>query len=101
MNIVIKVDNAKVRQMIEAYTELHCKPDVVKFVQDGAGNWITSVENIDNIRFNSKAGTNQLKTFLVANQEASDNSESIVELIVKYGVEVEYVPLPEIDEGLK
>lgn len=40
----IKIADAQVRDSIEAYTQANTFPNVIKFIEDKAGNWCTSNE---------------------------------------------------------
>lgn len=93
---VIRVNNATVRRLIEEFTDQYTKPDAIRFVQDGNGDWITSTENIQNIRY---VGIRQdLKQFLIANG-VQTNITSLKEALQTYGAVVEYVPKPEVIES--
>jgi len=89
---VIRVNNATVRILIEQFTEQYCQPDAIKFVQDGAGNWITSVENFQNARY---VGIREdFKQFLIVNG-IQTNVRSLKEALEQYGTVINYVPVPD------
>jgi hypothetical protein len=93
MTTVIKVDDPKVRALVELYTERYCKPDQIKFVLDGAGNWIMSVENMSNPKYinpdpNITAG-------FTSEHNTTKPFKNLVEVIEQYGVEIEYIPFAE------
>lgn len=90
---VIKFDNERARQLIEVFTDMYCRPDIIKFVQDGAGNFIMGKENLDNQRFN-QPNDEQLQAFLIANN-VTQPIRNIVDVVSFFGSEIEYVPLPD------
>jgi hypothetical protein len=91
---VIRVNNATVRRLIEEFTDQYTKPDAIKFVQDGNGAWITSVENIQNIRY---VGIRQdFKQFLIDNG-VNTSTTSLKEALETYGANIEYVQPPQED----
>lgn len=102
---VIRVNDEKARIIIEQFTAEHCKPHAVKFVQDGNGDWVTSLENFQNPRFTfSKLAPTKtkaevetlLKTEVQKELAVQDNEYSnIADLIQLYGEIIDYVPLPE------
>jgi hypothetical protein len=91
---VIQVDNERARQLIELYTAEFCFPDVIKFVQDGAGNWVMSMENLTNDKF-VNPDKDLLAKFLLDNL-VSEQFKSITEVITKYGIETDYIQPTEI-----
>lgn len=85
---VIRVNNATVRRLIEEFTDQYTKPDAIKFVQDGNGAWITSPENIQNVRY---TGIRQdFKQFLIANG-VNTTITSLKEALETYGAVIDYV----------
>jgi hypothetical protein len=90
---VIKVDNIEARILIETFTNLYCFPDAIQFVQDGAGNWIMSTENLTNEKY-LYPDQIQLQEFLTANNVVQPLT-SIVDVFNIYGEEIEYVPIVE------
>jgi hypothetical protein len=96
MTTVIQVDNAEARQLIEAYTNLYCAPDAIEFVQDGAGNYVMSKENLSNEKY-LNPDQQQLQQFLAANNVLQPFT-SIIDVIAVYGVEIEYAPFELIEE---
>jgi len=89
---VIRVNNATARRLIEEFTEQHTKPDVIKFVQDGNGAWITSVENFQNVRY---VGIRQdFRQFLIANG-INTTITSLKEALQTYGTVIDYVKPPD------
>lgn len=95
---VIKFESERARQLVEAFTELYCQPDVIKFVQDGAGNWVMGMENLSNPRF-SNPNDEQLQAFLLANQVV-ENIHNLNDVITLFGVEIDYIPIVIIDSEL-
>jgi hypothetical protein len=93
METVIKVDNAEARILIEAYTNLYCLPNAIQFVQDGAGNWIMSKENLLNEVY-LNPDQEELQSFLAANNVLQPFT-SIVDVINVYGEEIEYLAISE------
>lgn len=89
---VIRVNNATARALIEEFTNTYTKPDVIKFVQDGAGNWVTSVECLQAVRFS--ADRQDVKTFLES-RGINNNHKSLKDVLQQYGTQIDYVPLPE------
>jgi len=92
MSKVLKVTNAKVRGLIEQFTKQYTLPDVIEFIQDGAGNWITSVENLESIRY--KGIRQDFRQFLRDNG-INANVNSIKEALRNYSSLIDYVPVPE------
>lgn len=88
---VLRVNNAAVRNHIENFTQQYTFPDVIKFVQDGAGNWVTSIENLENLRY--KGIRSDIKEYLQA-QGINNNFRSLREVLENYGVEIDYIPEP-------
>ena len=88
---VIKVTNQKVRRLIEEFTAQYTHPDVIVFVLDGAGNFITSAECLEDIRY--KGIREDLRTFLRDNG-INTNVRSIKEALQNYGQVIDYVPVP-------
>lgn len=90
MSKVIKVTNAKARTLIEQFTRQYTLPDVIEFNQDGAGNWVTSIENLENIRY--KGIRQDFKQFLRDNG-VNANVNSIKEALQNYSTLIDYVPV--------
>jgi hypothetical protein len=88
---VIKVTNAKIRRLIEEFTAQYTRPDVIIFVNDGAGNFITSVESLEDLRY--KVSREDLRTFLRANG-INTNIRSIREALQTYGEVIDFIPVP-------
>lgn len=102
---VLTISDPKVRSVIEQFTEQNCKPDVVKFIQDGNGNWITAPENLLNKKFTFekvvKGETTEsirIKLSTETTKESLQSSVSIADLIDKYAVLIDYVPVPDVIE---
>lgn len=88
---VIKFESERARQLIEVFTDLYCKPDVIKFVQDGAGNWIMGLENLSNPRF-SNPNDEQLNDFLASNN-VTQPINNLNDVVALFGVEIDHVPV--------
>lgn len=85
---VVRVNNAIVRGHIENFTRQYTFPDAIKFVQDGNGNWVTSVENFLNLKY---SGVRQdLKEYFIANG-IQTNVRSLKEALENWGVVIEHV----------
>lgn len=90
---VVKVTNTTVQNLIEQFTEQYTDPDVIKFVQDGNGDWITSRENFQNIRYIGIRS--DLKQFLRDNGISLTQVQDINSLkdaLQKWGQIIDYVP---------
>lgn len=74
---------------IENFTEQYTFPDAVKFVQDGNGNWVTSVENFKNIRYTGIRA--DLRTYFLANG-INTTVRSLKEALETWGTIIDYVP---------
>jgi hypothetical protein len=85
--IVIKVTNATVRGHIENFTQQYTFPHVIKFVRDGALNWVTSLENFQNIRYTGIRS--DLKEYFAANG-IQTNVRSLKEALEQWGEQIEY-----------
>lgn len=86
---VVTVANATVRGHLENFTNQYTFPDVIKFVQDGSGSWVTSVENFQNLRY---TGVRQdLREYFIANG-IQTTVRSLKEALEKWGVIIDYVP---------
>ena len=48
---VLAVNNEKIRAQIENWTTENTAPDVIKFMMEGAGNWIVTYETLNNPKF--------------------------------------------------
>jgi hypothetical protein len=85
---VVKVANAVVRGHIESFTLQYTKPDCIKFIQDGLGNWVTSVENFQNIRY---VGIREdLREYLL-NNGVQTTVRSLKEALERWGELIDYV----------
>lgn len=85
---VVAVANATVRGHLENFTEQYTFPDVIKFVQDGSGNWVTSVENFQNLRYTGIR--DDLRQYL-ADNGVQTTVRSLKEALEKWGVIIDYV----------
>lgn len=103
---VLEVSEEKVRVILEQFSE-RCGQDRIKFVQDGNGRWITSLENLSNPKFTfertiktetaTKLETD-LKTEVKKEPTLTVKDEdytNIADLINIYGVQIEHVPIAE------
>jgi hypothetical protein len=91
---VIKVDDLRARNLIELYTAQHCFPDVIKFVQDGAGNLVMSPENLSNLKYTHPDP--ETTAAFTTEHQTTQPFKSISEIIAVYGVEIDYIPHPDI-----
>ena len=87
---VIKIDDLKTRNLLELYTEMFCKPDEIKFHQDGLGQWVMSTENLTNWKYLNPDPEKRDK--FIIDYAVSQPFKNIVEVINFYGVEIDYVP---------
>lgn len=86
---VIRVNNATARRLITEFTQQNTFPDVIEFVKDGNGAYVTSVENIQNVRY---VGIRQdFRQFLIANG-INTTITSLKEALQTYGAVIDYVP---------
>ena len=101
---VIKVDSEKVRYLIEEYSRKYCFPDLIQFVQDGAGNYIVGTSVLDPLmgkryvredKEKLEAEATLTKTVLT---KSTDELDSIAKLIIEYGEEIDYIPIPDEEE---
>jgi len=84
---VVRVNNATVRTLIEQFTELHTKPDAIKFININS-SWVTSIENFQNARY---IGIREdFKQFLIDNG-INTNISSLKEALETYGNLILYV----------
>jgi len=81
-----------VRSLITQFTTEYTKPHVIGWVQDGNGNWVTSIENLQNLKY--KGIRQDLKEFLIANG-IQTNITSLKEALETYGEIIPYVAPPE------
>jgi hypothetical protein len=101
---VIRVSDPKHRAIIEQFTLENCQPHAIKFVQDGNGDWITNIENLNNERFTfkeSKRGATEAVLQLKLSAELSKeglNAQHIADMLTKYGEPIDYVPVKEVVE---
>jgi hypothetical protein len=108
---VIRVTDPIARDVIERFTLQYCKPDAVKFIQDGNGDWITSVENLQNKRYTfEKTLTTQTRTTVETKLREEVKREptltvrdneytNLADLLQRYGEVIDYVPVPDTLEG--
>jgi peroxiredoxin len=89
---VLKVNNANVRMHLENFSKQYTFPDEIKFVQDGNGDWITSIENLQNIRY--KGIRADFKEYLAANGIVV-NVNSLKEALERWGDIIVHVPKPD------
>lgn len=87
---VIKVDDPEARQLIESYSRLYCHPDIIQFIQDGAGNWIMSYENLNNPKFTNP--DQEILQEFCAEHGVLQLFTSINDIISVYGTEIEHIP---------
>jgi hypothetical protein len=85
---VVTVADAIVRWHIENFTAQYTFPDVIKFVQDGLGNWVTSVENFQGVRYVTVR--EDLKQYFLDNGITTD-VRSLKEALEKWGLIIDYV----------
>lgn len=85
---VVRVDNATVRGHIENFTAQYTFPNAIVFVQDGSGNWVTSVENFLNLPYMELR--DDLKQYL-ADNGIQTNVRSLKAALTKWGVIIDYV----------
>lgn len=90
---VVRADNAIVRGYIEAFTSQYTFPDAIRFVQDGNGNWVTSVENFLNIKYS--AIRQDFKKYLKDNGIVTE-VDSLKKALETWGVAIEHVAPPTI-----
>lgn len=90
---VVKVDSATVRTHIENFTAQYTFPNAIKFIQDGNGDWITSVENLLNLPY--KEIRKDLKKYLNDNGITTD-VDSLKKALETWGTVIDYVAPPEI-----
>jgi hypothetical protein len=106
---VIRVNSEKVRFLIEEYSRKYTFPDLIQFVQDGAGNYIVGTSVLDPLmgkryvredKQKLEAEATLTKTVLT---KSTDELDSIAKLIIEYGEEIDYIPLPdeELNEETK
>jgi ribosomal protein L4 len=88
---VIRIDDEKTRNMIELYSNLYCYPDVVKFIQDGNGNWVMSTENLANPKY-LNPDPEIVSQFAIEHQ-LTKAFTGIIDVIKTYGVEIDYMPI--------
>lgn len=65
-----------VRTALENYTMAQTYPDVIRFQQDGNGEWITSVETIADAKYNRPA-----------------HVTSVINQLINFGEQIPYVPV--------
>lgn len=93
---VVRVNNATVRSLIEEFTTANCVPHAIKFVQDGNGAWITSVENLQTLKYTEIR--QDFKQFLISRGIVTTIT-SLKEALETYGVVIDYVSPPVIPLG--
>lgn len=86
---VVRVNNATVRGHIEAFTKQYTFPDIIQFVQDGNGAWVTSIENFQNLRYSGVRA--DLREYFLANG-INTQVRSLKEALENWGVIIDYVP---------
>ena len=91
---VLKCSNAKVRGLIEDFSLQYCAPHAIKFTQDGNGDWITSTENLQNVRL--IADKENLKQFL-DDQGIRVRVRNLKEVLQNFCTVVPYVAPPEVN----
>lgn len=74
---VLRVSNSGQRTAIENYTLNQTFPDIIVFLQDGNGDWITSTETLADVKYNREAH--------VAN---------VIQRLTQHGEVIDYVPPP-------
>lgn len=89
---VLKCTNATVRTLINEFTKQYTFPHVIEFIQDGNGDWITSLENLQNVRL--IADKANLKQFLSDNG-VNVNVKNLKEVLENYCTVVPYVAPPD------
>jgi len=85
---VLKVTNAKVRRLIEQFTNEKTFPDVIAFTKDGNSDWIVSKSVLTGIRYTGIRS--DLKQFL-ADNGVNANVTSLKAALQKYATEINYV----------
>ena len=92
---VVKISNAKVRGLIEQFTAQYTKPDLIIFIKDGNGDFITSVENAQTLRYKTNRET--FKKFINDNGIVT-NLKNIKDVLAQYGEIIDYVKPTEVNE---
>lgn len=88
---VIKVSNSVVRTHIENFTLQYCKPHMVYFIQDGNGDWVTSIESLQNAWI--EGSKQDLKQYLSDNGLNIPNGlRTVKDVLNNYGEVITYVP---------
>jgi hypothetical protein len=100
---VIRVTDPKARKVIEDFTDLHTRPDVIRFVQDGNGDWIVGEEVLSDLKFIfDKVNLGETKETVEAKLKVEVKKELIIkddeyshvtDLLQKYGEVIDYVPI--------
>ena len=85
---VIRVNNATVRMHIERFTQQYTFPDVIQFVQDANGNWITSIENLENFKY---VGIRQDLIEYMRDNGIQTTAKSLREVLQNFGAQIDYV----------
>lgn len=93
---VVRVNNATVRMHVENFTQQYTFPDVIKFVQDANGDWVTSVENFQNLKYSGVRA--DLKEYFAANG-ITTNVRSLKEALENWGTIIDYVKPPDPEDG--
>lgn len=75
---VLRVSNSGQRTAIENYTLNQTFPDIIIFLQDGNGDWITSTETLSDAKYNRPG-----------------HVSNVITRLTQHGEIIEYVP-PEI-----
>ena len=86
---VVRVNNATVRGHIENFTRQYTFPDVIKFIQDGASVWVTSVENFQTLRYTNVR--DDLREYLITNG-VQTSVRSLKEALETWGAIIDYTP---------
>jgi hypothetical protein len=85
--------------------------DKIEFNQDGNGDWVTSVENLQNKRFTfEKTLTTETRTTVETKLREEVKREptltvrdneytNLADLLQRYGEVIDYVPVPDTLEG--
>lgn len=95
---VIRVNNATVRFHIERFTEQYTFPDVIKFVQDKNGDWITSIENLENMKY---VGIRQDLITYMKDNGIQTTAKSLREILQNFGAQIDYVKPDTVTEVQK
>lgn len=86
---VVHVNNATVRGHLENFTQQYCFPHVIKFVRDGSGKWVTSIESVQDAKLNTTKA--DLRQYLIDNG-LNVNLRTVREVLETHGTIIEYTP---------